>query len=550
MKPVRIFNVIPSLPEQLEPLREIAYNLRWAWDHDSIELFRRLDTDLWESSGHNPIQMLGSIDQMRLVAAASDDSFLAHLERVSQGLAKRLGQNSWFTRVHAPAGKLVVAYFSAEFGLTECLSIFAGGLGVLAGDHVKSASDLGVPLAGMGLLYQQGYFKQYLNQAGWQQEEYASNDFHNLPLRLVSRPDGKPLAIEVQYPGRTVTARVWCAQAGRVPVYLLDANVPENSPADREITGELYGGDNEMRLKQEILLGIGGYRALEAAGVQPVVYHMNEGHSAFLSLEHVRRLMERFHLSFAEARELASPSLLFTGHTPVEAGHDYFAPDLMDRYFSPYWQSLGLDRQAFMALGRRNGADSNEQFCMTVLALRLAAASNGVSKLHGEVSRRMWQSIWPGVPVEEVPIGHVTNGVHFRSWISNEMNQLYDRYLGPQWREAANGVIWKRVETIPAEELWRTHERRRERLVAFARRKLGEQLKRRGAPQSEIDAADEVLDAEALTIGFARRFATYKRATLLLRDTERLQRILCDTKRPVQIIYAGKAHPRDEGGKN
>ena len=550
MKPVRIFHVIPSLPEPLEPLREIAYNLRWAWDHDSIDLFRRLDSDLWESSSHNPVQMLGSIDQMRLVAAAADDSFLAHLERVSKALeARTQGQSTWFRRVHAPANNLLVAYFSAEFGLTECLSIFAGGLGVLAGDHVKSASDLGVPLVAVGLLYQQGYFRQYLSQAGWQQEEYVTNDFHNLPLRPLTRPDGTPLTIEVRYPGRVVTARVWWAQAGRVPVYLLDTNVAANSQADREITGELYGGDNEMRLKQEILLGIGGYRALEAARVLPAVYHMNEGHSAFLSLEHVRRLMERYRLSFGEARELASPSLIFTGHTPVEAGHDYFAPDLMDRYFTDYAHALGLSRHDFLALGRRNPGDQNEQFCMTVLALRLAASSNGVSKLHGEVSRRMWQGIWPGVPVEEVPIGHVTNGVHFRSWISNEMNQLYDRYLGPQWREAANGELWKRVETIPAEELWRTHERRRERLVSFARRRLSEQLKRRGAPQSEVEGAEEVLDAQVLTIGFARRFATYKRGTLLLRDTARLARILSDTKRPVQIIYAGKAHPRDAGGK-
>jgi len=549
VKPVRIFKVIPSLPGSLEPLREISYNLRWAWDHDTIELFRRLDTDLWESTNHNPVQLLGSIDQMRLVAAAADDSFLAHLERVALALKARTeGQASWFRRAHPSAGKLQVAYFSAEFGLTECLSIFAGGLGVLAGDHVKSASDLGVPLAGVGLLYQQGYFRQYLNQAGWQQEEFANNDFHNLPLRALER-DGCPLTVAVEYPGRMVTARIWRAQVGRVPVYLLDTNLEANSQPDRDITGELYGGDNEMRIKQEILLGIGGYRALEAAGVAPSVYHMNEGHSAFLSLEHVRRLMARYQLSFPEARELAAPSLIFTGHTPVEAGHDYFPPDLMDRYFGAYWQSLGLCRNDFLALGRRNPADDRESFCMTVLAMRLAAASNGVSKLHGEVSRRMWQGIWPGVPVEDVPIGHVTNGVHFRSWISHEMNQVYDRYLGPQWREAANDDLWNRVETIPAEELWRTHERRRERLVSFARRRLREQLQRRGAPQSEIESADEVLDAETLTIGFARRFATYKRATLLLRDKDRLARILCDARRPVQIIYAGKAHPRDGGGK-
>ncbi|MGA2592978.1 MAG: alpha-glucan family phosphorylase, partial [Bryobacteraceae bacterium] len=428
MKPVRVFNVIPSLPEPLEHLREIAYNLRWAWDHDSIELFRRLDTDLWEATAHNPVRLLGSIDQMRLVAAASDDSFLAHLERVWRDFEACLnGQSSWFRRNHPSADKLLVAYFSAEFGLTECLSIFAGGLGVLAGDHLKSASDLGVPLVGVGLLYQQGYFRQYLNHAGWQQEAYEDNDFHNLPLRPLTQPGGKPLTVEVQYPGRTVLARIWRAQAGRVPLYLLDTNLSGNSPADRDITDQLYGGDNEMRLKQEILLGIGGYRALEAAGVQPVVYHMNEGHSAFLSLEHVRRLMERYRLSFPEAHELASPSLIFTGHTPVEAGHDYFAPDLMDRYFTEYARSLGLNRSDFLALGRRNAGDDRELFCMTVLAMRMAASRNGVSKLHGAVARRMWQGIWPGVPVEEVPMGHVTNGVHFRSWISHDMNQLYDR---------------------------------------------------------------------------------------------------------------------------
>jgi len=550
LKPVRVFHVIPSLPEPLEPLREIAYNLRWAWDHDSIELFRRLDSDLWEASNHNPVQMLGRIDQMRLVAAAADDSFLAHLERVSGSFARRVqGQTSWFRRTHPSQDRLLVAYFSAEFGLTECLSIFAGGLGVLAGDHVKSASDLGVPLVAVGLLYQQGYFKQYLSQAGWQQEAYDKNDFHTMPLRPLAQPDGKAVTIEVQYPGRIVTARIWWAQAGRVPVYLLDTNIEANSPADREITGELYGGDNEMRIKQEILLGIGGYRALEAAHVSPTVYHMNEGHSAFLSLEHVRRLMERYHLSFAEARELASPSMIFTGHTPVEAGHDYFVPDLMDRYFTAYSQSLSLNRHDFLALGRRNPGNEQESFCMTVLALRMAASSNGVSKLHGLVSRQMWHDIWPGVPVDEVPIGHVTNGVHFRSWLSHDMNGLYDRYLGPQWRDAANGDLWKRIDTIPADELWRTHERRRERLVAFARRRLREQLKRRGAPPSELEAAEEVLDASALTIGFARRFATYKRATLLLHDIDRLARIVSDAKRPVQIIYAGKAHPRDGGGK-
>lgn len=550
MKPIRIFSVTPSLPVPIEGLRQIAYNLHWAWDHEAIELFRRLDSDLWESSGHNPVLMLGAIDQKRLEAAAADDSFLAHLQRVLGDLEAYVeGELSWFRKRHDPDPPLI-AYFSAEFGLTECLSIFAGGLGILAGDHLKSASDIGVPLVGVGLLYQQGYFRQYLNQAGWQQEAYENNDFPNLPVSPAFGADGQPLVIEISYAGKPVRAQVWRAQVGRLALYLLDTNFPGNSrPEDRDITDQLYGGDKEMRIRQEILLGIGGYRVLEALGLEPTVYHMNEGHSAFLGLERVRQLMEKRGLSFAEASQLASASLIFTTHTPVEAGHDYFSPDLMDRYFGDYARSLGLSRDEFLALGRRGAWDQGE-FCMTVLALRLSSHRNGVSKLHGEVSRHMWQSLWPGVPVEEVPIRHVTNGVHFRSWISLEMNQLYDRYLGPNWRdEPSDGDLWQRVQNIPAEELWRTHERRRERLVAWARRRVKEGRVRRSAPQATIEAADEVLDPDTLTIGFARRFAAYKRATLILHDLERLKRILTDPARPVQLIFSGKAHPQDAEGK-
>ena len=529
----------------------MAYNLRWAWDHNTIELFRRLDSDLWESTGHNPVRMLGLMDQGQLQALARDESFLAHLARTTHELETYLAaESTWYRRTNGAVEDLRVAYFSLEFGLAECLSIFAGGLGVLAGDHLKSASDLGVPLVAVGLLYQQGYFRQYLNAAGWQQESYEDNDFQNLPLNLERRPDGLPVTIQVTFDGRNVTAQVWRVRVGRVPLFLLDANVPENRKEDRDITDQLYGGDREMRLKQEVLLGIGGYRALEALGIAPTVYHMNEGHSAFLGLEWVRRLMEKRGLSFAEAREVASAGLIFTTHTPVPAGHDYFPAALLDRYLSDYMGRFGLSRWEFLALGRQNEHNDSEEFCMTVLALRLAASSNGVSKLHGKVSRKMWKAIWPGLPEDEIPIGHITNGVHFRSWISYEMNQLYDRYLGPQWREEhADGKLWRRVESIPAEELWRTHERRRERLVAYARRCLKAQLARRGASPSEIDAAGEVLDPDALTIGFARRFATYKRAALLLRDPERLERILNQPGRPVQVVFAGKAHPRDDAGK-
>jgi starch phosphorylase len=440
---------------------------------------------------------------------------------------------------------MVVAYFSAEFGITECLSIFAGGLGVLAGDHLKAASDLGLPLVGVGLAYQQGYFRQYLNAAGWQQEAFEDNDFHNLPIHLV--PDVK---VEVELPAGLVAAQVWSVDVGRLKLYLLDTNLPQNKPEHREITHHLYGGDLEMRIQQEILLGIGGYRALEALDLHPTVYHMNEGHSAFLGVERILRLMESNRLSFREARLLASASLVFTSHTPVAAGHDYFPPALMDRYFAPVVRRLGISRSEFLGLGRKDPGNDEEDFCMTVLALRLASFSNGVSQLHGVVSRRMWNPIWNGVPESEVPIGHVTNGVHFRSWVSFEMNQLYDRYLGPNWREEpADPKLWQRAEAIPAAELWRTHERRRERLVAYARQRLRAQLVGRGAPQSALDDADEVLNPDALTIGFGRRFATYKRANLLIRDPERLERLLNDPQCPVQIIFAGKAHPQDTEGK-
>ena len=551
MKPAHVFKVVPSLPASVEGLRTLAYNLRWSWDHNTIELFRRLDGDLWESTGHNPVRLLGLISQAQLEAAAHDEAFLAHLRRTEVALGSyQAGESTWYRRSCAQTEGLLVAYFSAEFGITECLTIFAGGLGMLAGDHLKAASDLGVPLVGVGLLYQQGYFRQYLNTAGWQQESYEDNDFQNLPVILERRTDGRPLTVEVAYNGNRISAQIWRAAVGRVSLYLLDTNMAQNRPEDRDITDQLYGGGTEMRLKQEIMLGIGGYRALEALGLEPTVYHMNEGHSAFLALERVRRLMERGSLSFAEAREVACAGLVFTTHTPVPAGHDYFSAGLLDHHLGDYAAGLGLSRQEFYGLGRQNPANDSEEFCMTVLALRMAASSNGVSQLHGAVSRKMWKTLWPGVPEDEVPIGSVTNGVHFRSWISAEMNQLYDRYLSPKWREdRADAELWKRAETIPAEELWRTHERRRERLVSFARRRLRLQLERRGAPQAETDAADEALNPDALTIGFARRFATYKRATLLLRDPERLARLLNDPERPVQIVFAGKAHPRDDAGK-
>ena len=550
MKPVRTFSVIPRLPAELERLRDLASNLRWAWNAETIELFRRLDRDQWESSGHNPVRMLGNLDQQLLEAAAEDESFMGNYRRVLASFDEYMkNSGSWFQKAHADSNP-VIAYFSAEFGLTECVSIFAGGLGMLAGDHLKSASDLGIPLVGVGLLYQQGYFRQYLNSAGWQQEAYEDNDFYKLPITLLRGGDGKPVKIEIPMPGRITAAQIWRAMAGRIPLYLIDANIPENSVRDRDLTDQLYGGNVEYRLQQEILLGIGGCKALEALGIHPTVYHMNEGHSSFLSIELTRRLMEQYKIDFPAARAMALPSLIFTTHTPVAAGQDYFPPEMMRNYFSDYAEKLGLSFDDFMALGRKNRNDRSEDFCMTILALRMASFRNGVSRLHGEVSRGLWKDIWPGVPENEIPISHITNGVHFQSWISREMDTLYERYLGPDWRELSDKKNdWRYAESIASESLWRTHERRRERLVIFARSKLNEQLMSRGASHAELEAAKTILDPEALTIGFARRFATYKRGTLLLRDPDRLAAILNNRERPVQVIFAGKAHPHDDAGK-
>jgi glycogen phosphorylase len=551
MKPIGTFLVRAALPEPLARLRDLAYDLNWSWSPATIALFRRLDADLWERVNHNPVLLLDTLPQHRLAAAATDEGFLGHLDSATRELdAYRAATGTWFQRSHGRDGGPVAAYFSAEFGITECLPIYSGGLGVLAGDHLKAASDVGVPIIGVGLLYQQGYFHQYLDEAGWQREQYLEQDFTALPLVAEGR-DGEPLRVDVPHPeGRSVIAQVWRAQVGRVPLYLLDTNLPENSPEDRDITDQLYGGGHEMRIRQEIVLGIGGVRALHALGLLPPVCHMNEGHSAFAGLERARLLMEEHGIDFRTAREAAAAGTVFTTHTPVPAGHDQFVPDLVVRYLGGYAGALGLSERDLLALGQTEGADAAEPFNMTILALRLAGATNAVSRLHGRVSRRMWQRLWPDVPEDEVPIGHITNGVHLPSWISHDMVQLYDRYLGPRWREQPGDEgIWKRADRIPSEELWRTHERRRERLVGFVRRRMREQLTRRGAPEAELRAADEVLDPGALTIGFGRRFATYKRALLLFHDPERLARLLDDIERPVQVIISGKAHPRDEAGK-
>lgn len=545
------YRVKAFLPKELEPLSELAYNLHWCWDHDTIDLFHRLDRDLWNETNHNPAKMLGTIKQDKLAKAIEDDGFMDQLRRSYRTLEETLTGRTWFEDKYGKFDSPKIAYFSMEFGLTECLPIYSGGLGILAGDHLKSASELGLPLVGVGLLYQQGYFQQYLNADGWQQEMYTDNDFYNLPIKLEIGQNGAPVMVEIPFPGRTVCAQIWRAQIGRIPLYLLDTNVTQNQPDDREITGQLYGGDEENRIKQEIVLGVGGMIALRTLNIHIHVCHMNEGHAAFMALERIRHRKQKDGLSTEEALEAVKSGTFFTTHTPVPAGIDVFTQSLVEKYLQPISEGSDIGLHEFMAMGRENANDQSEPFNMALLALRTTASANGVSRLHGEVSRKMFRSIWPKTPLDEVPIGHITNGIHMRSWTSYEMTALLRRYLGPDWlKNPADQTTWQRVERIPDVELWRVHERRRERLIAFTRRRLVTQLWRRGASARDIEAAGEVLNPEALTIGFARRFATYKRATLLFRDPVRLKKILTDQERPVQFIFAGKAHPRDNKGKS
>jgi glycogen phosphorylase len=549
MSNVHSFRVYPALPEKLACLRELSNNIVWSWDHTIRSLFRRMDRDLWEESNHNPVKMLGAISQERLELLASDDSFIAHIERAWNVFQDYKNSRTWFDRCGEKHSDMIVAYFSAEYGLTECMPIYSGGLGILSGDHVKSASDLGLPFVGVGLLYQQGYFRQYLNADGWQQETYPENDFYNMPINPVLDEEGSPLQISVDFPGRKVFAQIWEVNVGRVPLYLLDTNIDQNEQDDRDITDQLYGGDRENRIKQEIILGIGGMRALRAMGITPTVCHMNEGHSAFLALERARLLMEDTGLSFSEVKEAARAGTVFTTHTPVAAGFDLFGIDLMDKYFTDYYKQLGLQRGEFLNLGQ-SLVQPGGPFNMALLATHHASYINAVSVLHSKVSQDMWQGTYPNVPVDEIPIMPITNGIHIRSWLSIDMQRLLENYLGSRWLDEPNDPeFWKRIDRIPDEELWATHIRRRERLVAFARQRLAEQLERRGSSAHEIHIAHEMLNPSALTIGFARRFATYKRATLLLRDGERLRRLLNNPERPLQIIFAGKAHPQDNEGK-
>jgi len=551
MPNVRSFTVLPAVPDALKSLETIAGNTFWSWNPELLEIFRRIDNNLWAACGHNPIRFLATVSQARLEALATDESFLHELKQATDMLTSYLEGPIWLDRVCPESGKPLVAYFSAEFGIHESLPIYAGGLGLLAGDHLKSASDLGVPMIGVGLLYQKGYFRQYLNIDGWQQEVYIENDVRNMPIELIRKDSGRPLTISVEYPGRCVLAQIWCVSIGRVKLYLLDTNIPANSPVDRMITSSLYGGDRELRIRQEIMLGIGGLKALRVMSYEPTVCHMNEGHASFMALERIRELRNAENLTFEEAMEATRASNVFTLHTLVKAGLDEFPAELMDKYFGSYFPHLGINRNHFLGLGRMLPDDENEPFKMPILAMKLSGYINGVSKLHRNISREVWGNLWPSVPAKEVPIISINNGAHIKNWLSPEIYSLYDRYLGPDWSEPINDKsVWNNIDRIPNEELWIAHQRCKEQLIVFTRERLKAQFKRRGTYHSELNRAEEVLDPNALTIGFARRFVTYKRGDLLLRNPERLIRLLNAPEHPVQIIFAGKAHPKDTAGKD
>jgi starch phosphorylase len=549
MKNFQTYQVHPNIPENLSFLEILSRNMWWCWKKDAIELFRRIDPPLWAKSGRNPIAFLAKISQQRLELLAGDEGYIAHLERVKEEFQSRVLDP--VERNEYPIGpNETIAYFSMEFGIHESLPLFAGGLGILSGDHLKASSNLELPLTGLGLMYHHGYFRQFLNPEGWQQEAYPETDLYNLPAERIRDGAGNDLKVTVAGPQGPIHAIVWKIMIGRIPLYLLDTNTTDNPPAYREITSRLYAGDGKIRLAQEILLGIGGMRALRAMGIKTKVLHMNEGHSAFASLERLAQTMTEYQVDLKTALEIIPRTTVFTTHTPVAAGHDEFPVEQVRPYVEPFEELLGISADNILSWGQPEGSNSNSPLSMFILALHMAAKCNGVSRLHGAVARRMWSFVWPDRPEEEVPISHVTNGMHISSFISQEFAYLFDRYLGPEWymgsRKPEN---IKHIDDIYDEELWRAHEMNRARLVRTCRQQLVKQYARRNAPHNVLEAVDSVLDQDTLTIAFARRFATYKRASLLLQDQDRLESIINNETKPVQFIFAGKAHPKDNEGK-
>lgn len=538
-----------DLPERIQGLSQLAYNLWWTWVPEAHDVFARIEPTLWEDIAHNPVSFLREVSRKHLDAAAQNLQYIDLYDRVVSAFDLYMNsKETWFLKNHAEHVKRPIAYFSSEFGLHETLPIYAGGLGILAGDHLKEASDLGLPLVAVGFIYTQGYFFQHISEDGWQESRRVTLKFEELPVMPILDEDGTPLMVSVELPGRTLHARLWEVRVGRIALYLLDSNVDENNSADRALTARLYSSDPDLRISQEILLGIGGVRALRMLGYNPAVWHMNEGHSAFLGLEQARELVLAG-MPLEEAIKQIRTGNIFTTHTPVAAGNDEFPLWLVDRYFSHYWPELGLDQEGFIDLAGRQ-VSWGEAFSMPVLALRFSGQHNGVSELHGRVARRMWHFLWPSIQEDDVRISYITNGIHTRTWLSKRMGQLYAKYMGSDWQERLDDPeMWKKIHEIPDKELWLARRHTKRKLAFYIRERARRQWLRDGIHPVQVIAAGALLDPYALTIGFARRFATYKRANLVMQDLDRLLRLVNKPNRPVQIIFAGKAHPADEAGK-
>jgi len=551
-----VFNKItvnPQLPKRIEKLSEISNNLWWSWNTEFLRLFKTIDNDLWETCEKNPVKFLKQVSQERLEAVSKNVEFLKEYDKLARQFEDYMNsKNTWFASNYPENKNDLIAYFSAEYGLDRTIPIYSGGLGILSGDHLKSASDLGIPLVAVGLLYKNGYFHQKINGYGDQETEYINIELSNLPINPVKDKNGEDLIIYVKFPKRRLYLKVWQINVGRIKLYLLDSDIEKNNPEDRDVTLRLYGGDQEMRIRQEIVLGMGGTNLLtRALGLNPTIYHMNEGHSAFLILELIKNIIKEKQVSFDVARDIASSKTVFTTHTPVPAGNDIFPLDLVDKYFKDFWPRLGLDREEFLRLGMKPSQILEPGFNMGILALKVAGKKNGVSKLHGAVSRELFGDVWPDIAANESPITYVTNGIHTCSWLSPKLKELYNKYLMPYWQDNIHeDKVWEKINNIPDKTLWETHQDRKEKLLKLVKDNTTQRLRRSGYSYEEINEITSKLNPNALTIGFARRFATYKRATLIFKDLERITQILNNSEKPVQLIFAGKAHPADKEGQD
>ena len=550
-----VFNKIivnPQLPKRIEDLEKIANNLWWSWNTEFLNLFKQIDADLWERVEKNPVKFLKQVSQERLEEAEKNVEFLKQYDKIVENFESyQNSKSTWFSKRYPENKNDLIAYFSAEYGLDQILSIYSGGLGILSGDHLKSASDLGIPLVAVGLLYKNGYFHQKINGYGEQETEYRKIDIYSLPIKPVKDENGQDLIIFVKFPKRRLYLKVWSISVGRVTLYLMDSDIEENNEEYRDITTTLYGGNQEMRISQEIVLGMAGVRLLKTLGLKPSLYHMNEGHSSFLIIELIKNIMKEKQISFDMAKDIVSSKTVFTTHTPVPAGNDIFPLELVEKYFKDYWERLGISKEEFFKMGMEPNPKPNSGFNMGILALKVAGKKNGVSKLHGAVSRELFSDVWPEIAPDESPITYVTNGIHTCSWLSPNLKELYNKYLMPYWQDHIyENSTWEKIAEIPNEELWNAHMQRKQKLMEKAKQNISERLKRSGYRYEEINEITSKLNPNALTIGFARRFATYKRATLLFRDLERITQILNNADKPVQILIAGKAHPADKEGQN